>query len=61
MGWFKDILGAAVDFGKFVLLGDKGEQKLQPPLGELETEKRKQAMVDKRRDRASRRHGGGPK
>ena len=58
MGVLKDILGMAKDFAAFII-GDKKPAVLEPPLGELETEKRKQALADKRRERANRKHGGG--
>lgn len=48
------IIDAVVRLGKFVL-GDKPEPKLEEPLGELKSEKRRRELEEARR--AQRNHG----
>lgn len=52
---FGKIIDAAIKLGKFVFLGDKPEQKLEEPLGELKSEKRRRELEEARR--AQRNHG----
>lgn len=52
---FGKIIDAAVKLGKFVFLGDKAGQKLEEPLGELKSEKRRRELEEARR--AQRNHG----
>lgn len=55
MSIISKVVDAAKAFGKFVI-GDK-DQKLEDPLGELETERVAQEVQDRRRDRKNRGHG----
>jgi hypothetical protein len=57
MGIADKLIDAAVSLGRF-LLGDKPEPKLEEPLGELEVEKERQRMADRRRERAAKKNGG---
>jgi len=57
MGIAEKIIDAVIGIGRFVL-GDNEEPKLEEPIGELEVEKERQRIADRRRERASRRNGG---
>lgn len=56
MSIVEDVLDAAISLGKF-LLGDKAkpDPKLEEPLGELKSEKRRRELEEARR--AQRNHG----
>lgn len=58
MSWVEYAIDKAIELGKFVL-GEKPKAVLEEPIGELEVEKEKQRIADRRRERAARRNHGG--
>lgn len=58
MSILEKLLDKALEFGKFVLLGEKQKPVLEEPLDELKTERAAQRIEDRRRERAAKKNSG---